>query len=1134
MNFWNIARPEESPVLKKTLSIMRLTTLFSIACSLQISASVYSQETKLSLDVNNQTIKEVLFRIEKQSGFRFIYESEKVNLNKKVSVHVKEQTVETILKRLFAGEGVKYEITENNFILINPSTKNEKTAPSSQAVLQKKNLVQGVVTDENGEPIIGANVVEKGTTNGTVTDLDGKFTIEVSENGVLQISYIGYAMTELRPSKEANLNVKLREDALQMDEVVVVGYGTVKRANLGGAVSTADAKAFESRPVQNAAQALQGEVPGLTITRTGGAPGSDMTMKVRDVSSINGGTPLVLIDGAEGNINMINPSDIENISVLKDGTAAIYGARASDGVILVTTKKGKEGKPTIVYEGSYSVQKHYPYLDVLSGPELMNMVNVFSKENYLYDKGQYPYGNAAYDDKWTPIFTPTQIANAPTTDWLDKVLKTGAVTNHNLTISGGSEKFKYYLGVNYYKEDATVYNSDMERYSLRTNITSQLTNFLKLTTIVNLNQNNYTNSTVGGDVGNLRDQGAGALFGAIFYPSYLPVYDAEGQYNVFSRTPNPVSMQDINDKSEQNGYYMNFSLDVDIIKNMLSAKVLYGLNKENTSRDSYIPSDIYYALQRKSRGNLGYGKRQQSTLEGTLTFQHKFGELLDMNLMAGMGRYLDSGDGSDISYENANDHIQGSSVGMADGPFYPTSYKYKNEKRSQFVRGSFDLFGRYVVSASLRRDGTDKFFPSKKYALFPSVSLAWKMNEESFIKNISWINMLKLRASYGETGSDNLGTTLYGIVTTTREDVQFNNNSVTYIPYILSGANYEDVTWQKTVMKNIGLDFSIFRDRIWGSVDVFRNDVTHLLGTAPTELLGMHGTRPINGGHYKRTGVDVSLNSLNLQTHDFKWTSQITMSHYNAVWIERMPNYDYQKYQKRKNEPMNAFYYYKTTDIIDVDKSNMPESQRSLGPAACMPGYPIVEDKNGDGIIDVNDSYMDNMLPKLYFGFGNTFTWKNFDLDIFMYGQLGVKKWNDAYSYSADAGNLSRGVDAHNVGIYSYNIWNTQTNMNGHFPGIAISKSVALPENLGFDYTRENASYVRVRNITLGYNLGPKELSIFKGYIRGIRVFVDFQNPLTFTKYKGYDPEINTSSSNLTGGQYPQMRVYSIGAKLTF
>ena len=998
-----------------------------------------------------------------------------------------------------------------------------------------------VIKDEKGEPVIGASVTVVGTALGTITNLEGKYSLtDVQEDSKVAISFVGYGALTFSAKDKQLARVVLKEDSELLDEVVVIGYGTERKSDLSTAVSQVKSKDFESISYSDPGQAIAGRMPGIYVKQASGAPGGNPQISIRGTGTISSGSsPLVVVDGLpvtdDVGLNSINPNDIESINVLKDvASAAIYGIEAADGVILVTTKKGKEGKPTIVYEGSYSVQKHYPYLDVLSGPELMNMVNVFSKENYLYDKGQYPYGNAAYDDKWTPIFTPTQIANAPTTDWLDKVLKTGAVTNHNLTISGGSEKFKYYLGVNYYKEDATVYNSDMERYSLRTNITSQLTNFLKLTTIVNLNQNNYTNSTVGGDVGNLRDQGAGALFGAIFYPSYLPVYDAEGQYNVFSRTPNPVSMQDINDKSEQNGYYMNFSLDVDIIKNMLSAKVLYGLNKENTSRDSYIPSDIYYALQRKSRGNLGYGKRQQSTLEGTLTFQHKFGELLDMNLMAGMGRYLDSGDGSDISYENANDHIQGSSVGMADGPFYPTSYKYKNEKRSQFVRGSFDLFGRYVVSASLRRDGTDKFFPSKKYAFFPSVSLAWKMNEESFIKNISWINMLKLRASYGETGSDNLGTTLYGIVTTTREDVQFNNNSVTYIPYILSGANYEDVTWQKTVMKNIGLDFSIFRDRIWGSVDVFRNDVTHLLGTAPTELLGMHGTRPINGGHYKRTGVDVSLNSLNLQTHDFKWTSQITMSHYNAVWIERMPNYDYQKYQKRKNEPMNAFYYYKTTDIIDVDKSNMPESQRSLGPAACMPGYPIVEDKNGDGIIDVNDSYMDNMLPKLYFGFGNTFTWKNFDLDIFMYGQLGVKKWNDAYSYSADAGNLSRGVDAHNVGIYSYNIWNTQTNTNGRFPGIAISKSVALPENLGFDYTRENASYVRVRNITLGYNLGPKELSIFKGYIRGIRVFVDFQNPLTFTKYKGYDPEINTSSSNLTGGQYPQMRVYSIGAKLTF
>ena len=355
--------------------------------------------------------------------------------------------METILKRLFAGEGVKYEITENNFILINPSTKNEKAAPSSQAVLQKKNLVQGVVTDENGEPIIGANVVEKGTTNGTVTDLDGKFTMEVSENGVLQISYIGYAMTELRPGKEANLNVKLREDALQMDEVVVVGYGTVKRANLGGAVSTADAKAFESRPIQNAAQALQGEVPGLTITRAGGAPGSDMTMKVRDVSSINGGTPLVLIDGAEGNINMINPSDIEKISELKDVKAAIYGARASDGVILVTTKSGKRNQKTsVAFDAYYSIKT--PALlrkpaNLLQHAEMaLEITDGSFTPEYTRDQLDLIRQNSdlvltdAEWGRWTgyPQFFKDQ-------DWNDMLIGNGNMQNYNVNISGGGERY---------------------------------------------------------------------------------------------------------------------------------------------------------------------------------------------------------------------------------------------------------------------------------------------------------------------------------------------------------------------------------------------------------------------------------------------------------------------------------------------------------------------------------------------------------------------------------------------------------------------------------------------------------------------------------------------------------------------
>ena len=580
----------------------RICAIWLFCIALQaISIPILAQSAKITLRLKNVTVEEVLTSIENQTEYRFLYNKDIVDVSRIVSISVKNELMTLVLDRLFKGEGVSYTIEKRQIVL---------NKVSSRAQDNKQPVkVTGKVVDESGEALPGVTVMIEGATQGTITGIDGNYQLQVPEGSTLKFTSIGYTTYTQKITRPMTLNVTMKEDSKQLDEVVVVGYGTTTRKNLTTSIATVKTEKISRAATSNMSQMLLGRAAGLQATVASPQPGGGINISIR-----GGGTPIYVVDGVvmpsgsfevgtgstslPSSVNRaglagLNPNDIESIEILKDASAAIYGIGAADGVILVTTKKGKEGKPTIVYEGSYSIQKHYPYLDVLSGPELMNMVNVFSKENYLYDKGQYPYGNTAYDDKWTPIFTPTQIANAPTTDWLDKVLKTGAVTNHNLTISGGSEKFKYYLGVNYYKEDATVHNSDMERYSLRTNITSQLTNFLKLTTIVNLNQNNYTNSTVGGDVGNLGDQGAGALFGAIFYPSYLPIYDAEGKYNVFSRTPNPVSMHDINDKSEQNGYYMNFSLDVDIIKNMLSAKVLYGLNKENTSRDSYIHSDIY-------------------------------------------------------------------------------------------------------------------------------------------------------------------------------------------------------------------------------------------------------------------------------------------------------------------------------------------------------------------------------------------------------------------------------------------------------------------------------------------------------------------------------------------------------------
>ena len=468
----------------------------------------------------------------------------------------------------------------------------------------------------------------------------------------------------------------------------------------------------------------------------------------------------------------------------------------------------------------------------------------------------------------------------------------------------------------------------------------------------------------------------------------------------------------------------------------------------------------------------------------------------------------------------------------AEGAFYPTSFRAADERRSQFARASVDVLDRYVVAATIRRDGTDKFFPGKKYAYFPSVSLAWKLSNEPFMKHISWIDQLKIRGSYGQTGNDNLGSSFYGTFSLAAQYIKFSNNSVTYVPYLLSGPDYPNVTWEKTTMKNIGIDFSVLKDRIWGSFDMFRNDVTNLLGYDSASPLSMTSSVPMNYGHYVRYGWDATINSLNFEIpRVFKWTSQLTLSHHNAVWKERMPNYYYEEYRIRKNEPVNAYYYYETEGVINIDKSNMPESQKSLPADAQQPGYPIIKDANGDNKITIDDVKMRNTLPKIHIGFGNTFVYKDFDLDVFMYGQFGRTRYNYAYRWAL-VGDVYY-TSPKNSNKYVYTIWNSQTNQNGNRRGIASTKAVALPGNVGFEEDYQNASFVRVRNITLGYNLSGKKLGRVGDYVSSIRVFVDCQNPFTFTKFVGVDPEIKTGGDG-SKAEYPMTRTYSFGAKICF
>lgn len=1015
------------------------------------------------------------------------------------------------------------------------------------AMAQKLN-VTGTVVDDQRESLIGVSVKVAGTSTGTVTDMDGNYSISVERGKTLEFSYIGYKTVTAVANKE-KIDVMMVEDANVLDEVIATGYGAVSRKNLTTAIDKVKGDDVIKTGTTNMSQMLLGRAAGLQATVSSAQPGGGVSMTIR-----GGGEPLYVVDGVVMPTNSLesgsggsatvmpssvdrsglaglNPEDIESIEVLKDASAAIYGINAANGVILITTKSGKQGKMKVTYDGSISTVSNYKYIESLNAADYMQNVNLYKKEQYLYNNKMAPYGPNAYDGGNSDPYSASDIASAQNTDWLDHVLKKGSISSHNITIQGGAEKLTYYLSGNYYRQEGTVAQSAYERFTLRANVGAQVFKWLKITTSLNYNKNNNNNGTFGGSSNGRGGQASGSIAAALSYPSNLPVYQEDGRYTSFLTIPNAVGMLDITNRSYSDGFNANFTFDFTVVPEWVNARVLYGYSKENAKREVYIPSNVYYDQMFKSRGSLQRDERDNSTIEGMVMFNHSFFDnALSIDAAVGMGKYLNHATGLGVSYDEINDVIGNDNISAANGSKTPSSYRSASEKRSQFGRISFDILDRYVIAGTLRRDGTDKFFPDKKYSWFPSASVAWKIFNENFMKDVKWVNMLKLRASYGQTGNDNLGSTLYGAYSAYGNHIGFDNNSTMYVPFYLVSKDYPNVTWEKTVMKNVGLDFSILKDRIYGSLDYFVNDVTDMLGYANSEGLSMFGTYPINGAHIRRYGWDATVNTINIVTKDFKWESMLTLSHYNSVWKERFPGYDYLDYQVRDDEPVNALYFYRTDGIINSDKSNMPSTQ----PADYQqPGCPIIKDLNGDGQITVDDVDMVNVVPKLYWGLGNTFYYKNWDLNIFVYSQLGLKKYNYSYDWT-DVRELAN--QSLNQSTLIADVYNSQTNPNGTLPGIAYRlATTSLPGGAGTDVYYQNASFLRVRNITLGYTFGAKDLGAAGKYITSLRLYADAQNPFTITSFKNFDPEVYTGGNYKSGkAEYPMTRTFSFGLKVQF
>ncbi len=695
------------------------------------------------------------------------------------------------------------------------------TAFSFLTAHAQSKTVSGKVVDLVNQPVPNVSVLLKGKSTIGITDASGSFSVPASKNDILVFSSIGYQNAEVRVDDQPSLTVTLTATAGSLNDVVVVGYGTTSRKNLTTAVAKVDPKNVPQAANNSVAQLLFGRAAGLQVVQQSAEPGGNINLSIR-----GRGNPLIVVDGVvmpyeglepgngsiggelngvrRGGLAGLNPADIESMEVLKDASASIYGVNAANGVVLITTKKGKAGRNNVSYDGSHSVAKNLKYLEPLNATEYMTNYNQLTLDKYLIDNKMAPFGTIPATG-FVPKFSAQDIQNAGIgTDWLGEVLRNGSIDNHTLNVSGGTEKVTYYFSGNYFNQLGTIQNSGLTKYTGRMNISAMPAKWVTINASMISGRNNYKNSTAGWQNGGSGTQGFGALQAALAYPSYVPVRDESGKYSLFSVTGNPVSLLGIQDNTRHNSLFATLSADFNIIPQMLTAHVLYGNNTENSARSFFIPSDAFYFQLYRTRGSWTEANRQNQTMEATLSFKKNLlNNKLNIDAVAGTGQYIYNDYGFTAQGADMKDAIgitglqtaTASSLGIS-------SYKNYNKTRSYFARSSFDFHNKYVLSLTYRYDGFSNFFPQSKYAGFPSASVAWKLSNENFMRNIPAIGLLKLRASIGITGLTN-GAVAYGSFRPDNSIITFNDGAATHVAYYLSALDDPNLTCPKLSTKTL-------------------------------------------------------------------------------------------------------------------------------------------------------------------------------------------------------------------------------------------------------------------------------------------------------------------------------------------
>ncbi|WP_052346330.1 SusC/RagA family TonB-linked outer membrane protein [Hymenobacter swuensis] len=1109
--------------------------------SAQLLASNHIPTQRTVVPVETVLLKDLLGQWETQYGVTIFYDANLVSNKRVVARPEAVAPLEDKLTEVLPQADLSFKkLRADYYILVAPAN-----GPLLNSGLSKATAadvpVSGRVTQANGEGLPGVTVVVKGTSIGTSTGADGSFSLSVPEGSTLVFSSIGFKSREVPvTAATSSLAINLDADSQALSEVVVVGYGTQARQELTTSVASVGAQQIERQKVAGFDQALQGQAPGVQVTAPTGAPGAGINVQIRGNSSLNGSnSPLYVIDGVPvlptydrelsvGNqkpnpLNSINPADIESIDVLKDGAAAaIYGVRASNGVVVITTKRGKSGKPQVGFNAYYGVQSLRKKLDVLNARQFAEYFN----ESQIN-------GGAA------PGFP--DLNNLPVdTDWQDEVYRTAAIQNYQLNVSGGTDRTHYYVGGGYFKQDGIILNSGFDRFNFKLNFDQKAGEKFKVGTNLNLSRTN-TNGSVRSELGL---GNSGTVLGTLAQIPTVPVRDANGLYgtNPFSLSDNPVgNLLETNNRALTYQVIGNVFGEYNILKN-LTVRSSLGIDFRSQLENEFITRD-YPGTSRADASTRGSG-RTGTTLqniwlwENTATYSPNLGEKHSLQLLAGQSIQESNRFASNASVRGyASNAVPYLSAGTER--LGTSSYEEEWGLTSLFARAIYSFEDKYLATLSLRRDGTSRFDDAHGY--FPAVALGWRISKEGFFPQGTPVSDLKLRGSFGGNGNQELGYTY-----------QRFSSYVVGANYVGNGTSVQGgirpdrignraLKWETSYQYNIGLDLGMFNDRLMLTVDAYRKRAEDLLLSVP--LAPSTGAQVLdiiqNVGAVENKGLEFALNTTNVQGQNggFSWTTNLNASLnrnkildlgtlYNTQnqLVDR--NITYANSISQKGSPLGSFYGYQVQGIFQSADEIANAATQQGNP---QPGDIRFADVNGDKVInDADRTIIGNPNPKVIGGVTNTFSFKGLDLSVFFQGSFG----NDIYNANRQAlESLSGPVNQLTTVLDRWTPTNTDT---------SIPRAVfGDPNNNGRFSSRwiEDGSYVRLKNLTLGYTL-PASL-INKARFSGLRVYVSGQNLLTWTDYSGYDPEVSAdpfsaTSSGRDFGVYPQARTYTVGLNASF